>query len=364
MLSACRRRYRCRSSMPESTRQAHPDIPLHSWHKETTMAPEKVSVIIPVYNVAPYLAQCLDSAVNQDYDNLEIIAVDDGSTDTSLEILEAFRARHGNLLVRSTKNQGVSIARNTGLELATGEYILFVDSDDFLERQAISTCVEILGRQQVDMVFFASTVFFDGVDESLRENFRGERVPDLHGAYIPAHTFFIQSIRLKSYLMMPYLYMYRRKEFEGLRFYPEIVHEDNLFTTRLLLEKEHARIACIPDRLYNRRVRPESIMTQKKQKRHINGYLVVAQELLKIKLPPENSEAGAALNQFVQLNLLRALETCKLTYAGRLPLHVRGRLVMLFARTKIERRKVKRILFSVFPELLALRNSLRKSLHM
>ncbi|QQE90906.1 glycosyltransferase family 2 protein [Azotobacter chroococcum] len=325
------------------------------------MAPEKVSIIIPVYNVAPYLAQCLDSAVNQDYDNLEIIAIDDGSTDASLEILETFRARHGNLTVRSTRNQGVSIARNTGLELATGEYILFVDSDDFLERQAVSTCVEILRRQPVDMIFFASNVFFDGVDESLRDNFRGERAPGLHGACIPARTFFSQSVQLGSYLVMPYLYMYRRKEFEGLRFYPKIVHEDELFTTRLLLEKEHAKVTCIPEKLYNRRVRPGSIMTQKTQQKHINGCLIVAKELLKLKLSPGNSEAAAALNKFIQLTLLRALEKCKRTYAGRLPLHVRGRLVMLFARTKIKRRKVKHILVSVFPELLALRNSLRKN---
>ncbi|AJE21223.1 glycosyltransferase family 2 protein [Azotobacter chroococcum] len=328
------------------------------------MAPEKVSIIIPVYNVEPYLAQCLDSAVNQDYDNLEIIAINDGSTDASLEILETFRVRHGNLIVRSIKNQGLSIARNTGLELATGEYILFVDSDDFLERQAVSTCVEIFRRQQVDMVSFALNVFFDGVDENLRDNFRGERAPGLHGSCIPARTFFSQSIQLGSYLMMACLYMYRRKEFEGLRFYPKIVHEDNLFTTRLLLEKEHAKVTCIPDKLYNRRVRPDSIMTQKKQKKHINGYLIVAKELLKLKLPPENSGAAAALNKFIQLILLRALETCKLTYAGSLPLHVRGRLVMLFARTKIKRRKVRRILLFAFPELLALRNSLRNSLRM
>ena len=328
------------------------------------MAPEKVSIIIPVYNVEPYLAQCLDSAVNQDYDNLEIIAINDGSTDASLEILETFRARHGNLIVRSIKNQGLSIARNTGLELATGEYILFVDSDDFLERQAVSTCVEIFRRQQVDMVSFALNVFFDGVDENLRESFRGERAPGLHGACIPAHAFFSQSVQLGSYLVMPYLYMYRRKEFEGLRFYPKIVHEDELFTTRLLLEKEHAKVTCIPDKLYNRRVRPGSIMTQKKQKKHINGYLIVAKELLKLKLPPGNSGAAAALNKLIQLILLRALETCKLTYAGSLPLHVRGRLMMLFARTKIKRRKVKHILVSVFPELLALRNSLRNSLRM
>ncbi|WP_460425867.1 glycosyltransferase family 2 protein, partial [Azotobacter armeniacus] len=93
------------------------------------MNPEKVSIIIPVYNVEPYLAQCLDSAIHQDYDNIEIIAINDGSTDASLSILEEFRTKHKNIIIKNIENQGVSVARNTGLEIATGEYISFLDSD-------------------------------------------------------------------------------------------------------------------------------------------------------------------------------------------------------------------------------------------
>ncbi|WP_460426973.1 glycosyltransferase family 2 protein, partial [Azotobacter armeniacus] len=93
------------------------------------MKPEKVSIIIPVYNVESYLAQCLDSAIHQDYDNIEIIAINDGSTDASLSILEGFRTKHRNIIIKNIENQGVSVARNTGLEIATGEYISFLDSD-------------------------------------------------------------------------------------------------------------------------------------------------------------------------------------------------------------------------------------------
>ncbi|MFD2405038.1 glycosyltransferase family 2 protein [Azorhizophilus paspali] len=182
------------------------------------MSPEKVSIVIPVYNVENYLAACLESAARQDYDNFEIIAIDDGSTDASPSILEDFCARHENMILERIDNQGVSVARNTGLEIATGDYILFLDSDDFLERHAVSTCMEIFRTQQADVVFFAANVFFDGVDEGLKKSFRGERVASLHGTCIPAHTFFSRSIKLKSYLVPPYLYMYRRKEFEDLRF--------------------------------------------------------------------------------------------------------------------------------------------------
>ncbi|MFD2405037.1 hypothetical protein ACFSVK_03350 [Azorhizophilus paspali] len=105
-------------------------------------------------------------------------------------------------------------------------------------------------------------------------------------------------------------------------------------------------------------------MTQKKQEKHVKGYLVVAQELLKLKPTATDSETAAALNQFVQLTLLSALNACQLTHAGRLPLHMRSKLVMLFARTKVERGKAKHILFSVFPELRALRDALRKTVRM
>ena len=93
----------------------------------------KVSIIIPVYNVERYLRTCLDSVVNQTLQGIEIIAVNDGSTDNSLKILEEYQSRYSDRMrVISTENHGVSHARNLGLSMASGEYIQFVDSDDFI----------------------------------------------------------------------------------------------------------------------------------------------------------------------------------------------------------------------------------------
>ncbi|MFD2405039.1 glycosyltransferase family 2 protein [Azorhizophilus paspali] len=289
------------------------------------MAPEKVSIIIPVYNVEPYLAQCLESAVRQDYDNLEIIAIDDGSTDASPAILEHFRARHERIVVKNIRNQGLSVARNTGLEIATGDYILFLDSDDFLERHTVSTCVKHLGSREIDMVFFAGNIFFDGIDESLSKKFLCERALDLQNKRLPADTFFSESIRLRNYLASACLYAYRRNSFDNIRFHPGILHEDNLFTTRMLLENKTITAKCIPDRLYNRRVRPDSIMTQDKQEKHVTGYLVVAEELLKLQAAKEDSEPGAALNKFIRNMLINAALSCREACQDRLPYSVRKR---------------------------------------
>lgn len=92
----------------------------------------KVSVVVPVYNTAPYLPQCLDSLVGQSLDDIEIICVDDGSTDGSLAILQDYAQQDPRLMVVAQQNQRAGIARNNGLALARGRYVLFCDSDDYL----------------------------------------------------------------------------------------------------------------------------------------------------------------------------------------------------------------------------------------
>ena len=93
----------------------------------------KVSIIVPVYNVAPYLRQCMDSIINQTYRNIEIICVDDGSTDESGEILDEYAKSDNRISEAHTNNSGVASARNTGLSLASGEYLLFVDGVDWID---------------------------------------------------------------------------------------------------------------------------------------------------------------------------------------------------------------------------------------
>ena len=94
----------------------------------------KVSVIIPVYNVEPYLKQCMDSVVGQTLKDIEIICVDDGSTDNSLDILREYAAEDSRIQIIEQKNAGAGAARNNGMRYATGKYLSFLDSDDFFER--------------------------------------------------------------------------------------------------------------------------------------------------------------------------------------------------------------------------------------
>ena len=112
----------------------------------------KVSVIVPVYNVEKYLKRCLDSIINQTYKNIEIILVNDGSKDNSRDICEEYEKNFDNIVLINQENGGLSAARNTGLKYVKGEAVTFVDSDDWLELDAIEYYVDSMKKYDVDMV--------------------------------------------------------------------------------------------------------------------------------------------------------------------------------------------------------------------
>ena len=112
-----------------------------SWKRLQMKEQPKISIIVPVYNVEKYLPNCLDSLVNQTYGNIEIICVNDSSPDRSGTILAEYAARHPNITILTQQNAGVSAARNTGVAAATGDYLMFVDGDDWVDE---TICAELL----------------------------------------------------------------------------------------------------------------------------------------------------------------------------------------------------------------------------
>lgn len=114
----------------------------------------KVSVIIPVYNVEDYVERCLDSVINQTYQNLEIILVNDGSTDDSGKICDEYAEKDDRIVVKHKENGGVSSARNLGMDICVGDYIAFVDPDDYIHPITYDACVKIFFKEDVDYVEF------------------------------------------------------------------------------------------------------------------------------------------------------------------------------------------------------------------
>lgn len=118
-----------------------------------------VTVILPIYNVEKYLEKCIETVINQTYKNLEIVLVDDGSTDASSDICDKWATIDSRIKVIHKKNAGLGMARNTGLDNATGEYVLFIDSDDFISINAIESLLE--GIKDADIIYCGHALYYD-----------------------------------------------------------------------------------------------------------------------------------------------------------------------------------------------------------
>ena len=122
----------------------------------------KISVVIPVYNVEKYLEQCLDSVIAQSFEDIEVICVNDGSTDSSLEILKRYADNDSRIKIISQKNKGAGAARNVGIENAAGEYVYFMDSDDYLNSDAFERLNGFLDDEPDFVMFKISNFYEDG----------------------------------------------------------------------------------------------------------------------------------------------------------------------------------------------------------
>jgi len=232
-----------------------------------------ISVIIPVYNVAEYIEECISSVLNQSYRNFEVIIVDDCGTDNSMDlvhdmmggkedvVLKGIRFR----IVRNERNMGLSIARNVGIEHATGDYLFFMDSDDTIT----DNCFSLLGSK-------AQETDADVVDARVCSVYPpGSDLPD---GYVdnPAEVrklFFTRKLHPEAWGRL-----IRRSLIvdNHLRFYPDIVSEDVLWGLQLFSNAK--TMYCLPDKLYNYRMRPNSIMSPNKFKKRFDSFPVILKQ--------------------------------------------------------------------------------------
>lgn len=247
-----------------------------------------VSVIIPVYNVKKYLAECLDSIVGQTLRNIEILCVDDGSTDGSAEILEAYAQKDPRIRILPQSNSGVSVARNTGLLAARGEYLYCLDSDDVLAAEALETAYQVSRANRLDILYFDFLRFYDDGSE-------GKPVERRNLSDVRDGVSFCRTLKdRREYLGVVWTQLYSRSFLEAnhLRFYPGIIHEDELFVFTALMKAQ--RVSHIPRVFYRHRVRENSIMTAGKGHKNVTGYFVGMKEILLYGLQEKHDPEKAA----------------------------------------------------------------------
>lgn len=236
-----------------------------------------VSVIIPVYNVEQYLKQCVDSVLSQTYQNIEIILVDDGSTDYSGDICDQYKSTDKLIRVIHQKNAGLSEARNQGVDSAIGDYVYFLDSDDWIQKEMLSSLIKRIQDTNADIVFFDS--------KSFEDSDKGYQIPQ---RYIRKHdyptddglTVFEQMQANKEFHSAVPL-MFIRKSFldkSTIRFYPGILYEDMLFTFEVLTKAE--KVAQCKEAFYQRRYRSNSITQSKVKEKNYLSAATVYRELV------------------------------------------------------------------------------------
>ena len=193
---------------------------------------KKVSIIIPVYNVQDYLERCLNSIISQTYKNVEIILVDDGSTDDSGKICDQYKNKNENIIVIHKKNEGQSIARREGLEISTGEYISFVDADDFLNDSFYEKMIFLLEEFNCDIAICDYLKFSDN---NLKVNlFNKENNSLKKQVLLPCDA--IKEILQKDNKITNFLWnkVYKRHIFENIIFPNFNIYEDFAIMYRLM----------------------------------------------------------------------------------------------------------------------------------
>lgn len=228
----------------------------------------KVSVVVPVYNVEDFLGECLDSLVNQTLSDIEIICVNDGSKDNSLAILNEYAARDSRMTVIDQENGGHAVATNRGIELAKGEYLFLMDSDDILDLTALEKTYEKAEEKQVDFVIFQAINYYMDKDEYLEEeNYSMNELAD----YVKDSVFSWRDVKQFAFKMSvtPWSKLYRRDFIEKneIRFPEGLVFDDNVFFYDVLFAAE--RITFLREHLFKRRWYPTS-STRAGDQRFIN----------------------------------------------------------------------------------------------
>lgn len=243
----------------------------------------KFSIIIPVYNVEAYLRDCLDSVLAQTCADWEAVCVNDGSTDRSLTILKEYAAKDKRIRIVDQTNGGLSAARNAGIRVAQGEYIILLDSDDWIVPDALERLNMHIDGQ--DLLCFSGQKYFEA-DKTYREP--DKLVPATYSSgmdYYNANALLSRDFPF----VCTVLRLYRRAYLEenNLRFTEGIYHEDNMFTPIVCYYAR--KVTIIPDSLYIYRIRPQSIMTTVNAKR-VTDMTVIANTIAQFFTTNSGSE--------------------------------------------------------------------------
>lgn len=260
----------------------------HEGRQSSNGSDPLITVVLPIYNVAKWLDTCIQSIVEQTYRNLQIILVDDGSTDESPTICERWAAKDSRINVVHQRNAGLSAARNTGLRLRKGEYICFVDSDDYVEHDYVKRMLDTAHAEQADMVVCNVRKEDENGDTPAEE-----ADPSFETKTLTSRQYMIYAIQSSWKHIVAWNKLYRSEIWNNLTYPVGKIHEDEFVFAQLVVRCH--RVACIDDVLYHYVQRDGSIMNKNCSIRNLDKIEALCQRLLFLD---ENGFNECLLNTF------------------------------------------------------------------
>lgn len=225
----------------------------------------KISVLVAAYNVADFLPTCLDSILNQTFQDFEVIIVDDGSTDKTPSICQKYAEKSPKVKVIHQKNQGLSAVRNIGIQKSKGEYICFIDGDDYIAKKYLEKLFQQLSENSADI----SVCNYKTIPKSPVKDFEMQIISG-EEATIKLLT------EQENYQIVSWNKLYKKSLFKNIEFPLNQKHEDSLTTYKILSKAQ--KITFLNESLYIYRQRPGSIMSEVKLNERLNTKLTAAEE--------------------------------------------------------------------------------------
>lgn len=260
----------------------------------------KISIIIPCYNVEKFLQRCLDSVINQTFSDFEAICVNDGSLDNSKEILENYAKKDSRFKIINQKNQGLSIARNNGLKKANGEWIYFLDSDDFMHPKLLEYTYDLAIKYDAQLVSFRY---------SQEKDFKN--LPFIEEKFeITNNPLFYVNEKFKYKICFNvWTKLYKKELLEGILFIPNIYYEDYPHTFAICAKRPKTVISLTE--LYYYETNQDSITFKKSNPKQIKDYFVGIKSVCEIyKDPKFKKELKFLKAKFFPIILRHQLEKC------------------------------------------------------
>ncbi len=216
-----------------------------------------VSIIVPVYNVSKYIEKCVDSILKQTFCDFELLLIDDGSTDNSSYICDLYAKKDNRVVVVHKKNGGLSSARNRGLDIAKGDYVSFVDSDDYIEPNFIESLLDELMKKSSDLIVCNFSIL------DLNNNSLIETPSIIDGDVDEEGYWKLSACTRYGLTVVVWNKLYKKTIFEHLRFKDGVFHEDQEIIHKIISKCD--KITFINKKLYNYIKRPQSITNKKTQ---------------------------------------------------------------------------------------------------